>query len=69
MMTLKCSILTINFRVALDQGEERGWYSYLDMSTFFENLMFQDFLTKYFKSTGKVRVEKWLPVGDMDNDL
>ena len=42
--------------MALDQGEERGWYSYLDMSTFFENSMFQDFLTKYFKSTGKVTV-------------
>ncbi|CAB3982389.1 CNPPD1-like [Paramuricea clavata] len=43
----------VETRVALDQGEGRGWYSYLDMSTLFENLMFQDFLTKYLKSTGK----------------
>jgi hypothetical protein len=44
----------LNFRVALDQGEERGWYSYLDMSTLLENLMFQNFLTKYVKNMGKV---------------
>ena len=43
----------VETRVALDQAEERGWYSYLDMSTLFENLMFQDFLTRYVKNMGK----------------
>ncbi|XP_028393458.1 protein CNPPD1-like isoform X2 [Dendronephthya gigantea] len=43
----------VETRVALDQGQERGWYSYLDMNTLLENLMFRHFLTKYLKSTGK----------------
>ena len=45
------------FRVALDQGNVRGWYSYLDMSTILENLIFQEFLVKYLTSTGKVSMQ------------
>ena len=44
----------VETRVAMDQAEKRGWCSYLDMSTLFENLMFQDFLARYVKSMGKV---------------
>lgn len=43
----------VETRVALDHGTERGWYSYMDMGSFLDNVMFQNLIKQYLKHTAK----------------